>query len=172
MPFPSWAAGLLPEDVNCMKQTIKGPGGPASSTLWAQSSFFCVFLSISILLVCLFKFNSVVQSIYSFSGFSTTQYLLICALPQSSEFVTSESQRPVMLSLGRNVQYQSLNPGLRPRTVENHWSHGHDWVKAGVRPQSDIESKCKMWQFWPRLGMCVSVLGQKWSLSLWWLTTK
>lgn len=80
--------------------------------LWVQSSCSCVILSISILLVCLFKFNSVVQSIYSFSGFSTTQHLLISALSQSSELLTSESQRPVMLSLGRNIQYQSLSPGF------------------------------------------------------------
>lgn len=71
--------------------------------LWVQSSFFCVILSISVLLVCLFKFNSVVQSIYSFPHFSTTQHLLICALSQSSELSTSQSQSPVMLSLGRNI---------------------------------------------------------------------
>lgn len=133
--------------------------------LWEQSSFFCVIWK---------HFNSVVLS-FQIQLYGS-QYIFflwfcnnsvpadlcpVCVLSPSSEHLTSESQRPVMLILGRNVQYQNLSPGLWPRSLENHWSHDHDWVKAGVWLQSDIEPKCKMRQIWARLGMCVIVLGQK-----------
>ena len=104
VPFPWWGIGCFHENVNCIK--LRQPRAQADQhllLLWVQSSFSYVFLGIWTLCAHLFRFSSLVHGVYTSSGFNNSA-LLSLVLSQSWEFLSSESQRLVMLSLRRNVQ--------------------------------------------------------------------
>lgn len=126
---------------------------------WTGTSFhFYEYRAASFVFSWAFEFccllvspNSILwPEVYILALVSITQCVSIPVLSQSSEFLSSESKTSHAESGGMSnirVWAQVSNR----RTLENHESHACDWIKVGVRPPSDLESKCKMWQIWARL---------------------
>lgn len=138
--------------------------------LWIGSSFLHVFLGIWILLFAgLFKFPSVGQVVYSRSGFN--KYLLTLVLSQSLEH--GRIKKPGHAETGEGCLISEFDPRLAAAGIQRVTKvMSVAWIEGGVRPQSDRESKCKMWQIWAKPCVRMSVLGQNWSLNLPELTRK